>query len=135
METMSVITLHLAVMIGLVCLATGLGGLTGPNRWPDMIDEFERSPGLMLAVAFVGVVFGLIIILAHPYWGDPLAVAVSLIGWASFVEGLALLAIPHAYLGMIRPALRFARAWSIFAIVLGLILVVAGLTGRASPLS
>lgn len=135
METMSVITLHLAVLIGLVCLATGLGGLSGPGRWPEMIDEFERSPGLMLAIAFAGVVFGLVIILAHPYWGDPLAVAVSLIGWASFVEGLALLAIPGAYLGMIRPALRFARAWSIVATILGLILIVAGLAGRAAPLS
>jgi len=131
-ETASPLTLHLAVLIGLVCLAVGIGGLIGENRWPEMVDEMERSPTLLLAIAFVGVALGLIILLAHNSFADPLAAAVTFIGLWSFAEGLVLLAFPYIYLRLVRPLLRHPRAWAIFAASVGVALLLAGLTGRAT---
>jgi uncharacterized membrane protein len=121
--------------MGLVCLATGIGGLAGENRWAEIIDEMERSPALLMAIAFVGIALGLVVILAHHSFADPLAAVVTFIGAWSFFEGLVLLAIPGAYLRFVRPLLRHAKAWAIFAVALGLILIVAGLTGRADPIA
>ena len=135
MTTAIPLTLHLAVLIGLVCLATGIGGLVGQNRWVEIVDEMERSPALLLAVAFVGIALGLVVILAHHSFADPLAAVVTFIGAWSFLEGLVLLAIPGAYLRFVRPLLRHAKAWAVFAAVLGLALIVAGLTGHADPLA
>jgi hypothetical protein len=125
----------MAIMLGLVCLATGMGALLSPGDWPDVLGELERSPGLNLALAFAGIVFGAFVILFHRSWSDPLAVAVSLIGWLSFLEGLILLGLPRLYLRLVRPVLGHARYWGLFLLLLGAFLLAGGLTGRAIPLS
>ena len=134
-ETASNTTLHMAVLIGLICLAAGIGSLVSPGDWPEMFDEFERSPALTLAIAFIALIFGAFIILFHRSWADPLAVIVQLIGWMSFLEGLILLGMPKLYIRLARPLLRYARYWGVFALVLGAFLLSAGLFGRAAPIT
>lgn len=134
MVTASVTTLYLAMLLGLVCVAAGLGGLARPDDWRRIFDELEASPGLMLAIAFIAILFGLVVILTHRAWTDPLAIVVSLAGWLSFAEGLALLSVPRWWIGLVKPLLRYARAWSAVALLLGLFLLAAGLTGRADPI-
>jgi hypothetical protein len=122
-------TFCLAILIGAVTIATGIGGWRRPKAWETMFDEFERSPGLTLAVAFVAILFGTLVLLLAGGWSGGLATALSVIGLASLAEGLILLAVPDLYLGLMRPALRFARPWSAFAILLGALLLIAGLLG------
>jgi hypothetical protein len=128
-------TLVLAVLIGLMSLASGIGGYIDPSRWRTMFDELDRSPGLVLAMAILAFGFGAVIVSIHNLWTDPLAIVVTLIGWAALVEGIALLAIPQLYLGLARRLVAFARAWAVFAILLGAFLLAAGLAGRADPLA
>ena len=120
-----------AILIGLVCLAAGIGALLSPNDWPEMFDEFERSPGLTLTIAFIAIVFGAFVILFHRSWDGAPAVAVSLIGWASFAEGLVLLGLPRLYLRLVRPLLVHVRAWAVFALLLGAWLLAAGIAARS----
>lgn len=134
-ETAVPLTLHLAAGLGLVLVAAGIGGFTGkPGAdWAEAIDELGRMPGLTLAMAFIAIVFGAGILLVHHHWTDPLAIAVTLIGWAAFIEGLLLLAVPGSYLAFARNWTRYARPWALVALLLGAVLLVAGLTGRAVP--
>lgn len=134
-ETASPTTLHMAVLLGLVCLAGGIGALLSPSQWPEVFAELEASPTLTVGVAFAAIVFGAFVILFHRSWSDPVAVTVSLIGWASFVEGLLLLGLPRLYLRLARPMARYARHWGAAALVLGAFLLSAGLTGRPPPFS
>ena len=127
-------TAILAILLGLICLATGIGGLLSPADWPEMFDEFDGSPGLTLAVAFIAIIFGAFIILFHGSWDGPLAIAVSLVGWASFLVGLLLLGLPRFYLRLVRPLLSYARAWAVFALLLGAYLLAGGIAAR-SPLN
>jgi hypothetical protein len=92
----------------------------------------NRLPGLTLAIAFVAIVFGGGILLVHHHWTDPLAILVTLIAWASFAEGLLLLGLPRLYLSFARLGVRYARPWAAVALVLGIALLFAGLTGRAA---
>jgi uncharacterized protein YjeT (DUF2065 family) len=124
-------TAILAILIGLVCLASGIGGLLSPQDWLEMFDEFERSPGLTLTIAFIAILFGAFIILFHRSWSGAPAVAVSLIGWATFLEGLMLLGLPRLYIRLVRRLLVYARAWAIFALLLGAWLLAAGISARS----
>ncbi|GLS33660.1 hypothetical protein SAMN04488498_11612 [Mesorhizobium albiziae] len=124
----------LAILIGLMSIATGIGGLLRPNDWRRMFDEFEASPGLSLAIALIAILFGSLVISIHPRWDTPLQIVISVIGWASFIEGLALLSIPRSYIGMAKPLLAYTRAWTIFSLLLGAVLLIVGFGERTETL-
>jgi hypothetical protein len=125
-------TATFAILIGLMSIAAGIGGFMRPDEWRRMFDEFEASPGLMLSVAFIAILFGSVVILLHPLWDTWLQILVSIMGWLSFIEGLALLSVPHAYIGLIKPLVGYARAWAIFSLLLGVLLLGAGLAAQSA---
>ena len=135
MTTAIPLTLHLAVLIGLYDLAAGIAGFTGAIKWGAVLDEFEKSPALTFVTEFMAFVLGGVLILAHNIWTDPLAVIVSLIGWIALVEGLLIMVIPRPLLGFSRRLITNQRAVSVFAIIVGALLIVLGLVGHADPTS
>ena len=128
-ETASPVTLQLAMVIGAMALAAGISGWRRPQMWPEVFDELEPSPALAFAIAFVAIILGALILVLPGGWSDPLAIAVSLVGAASLADGLILLAVPRAYVRLVKPLVRFARPWAAFAMALGLIFLLAGLAG------
>ena len=132
LETAAPVTLQLAVLIGAVLVAGAVAAWRRPGGWEEMFDELERSRGLTLALAWVAVLFGALILVLPGGWTDPLAIAVSAIGLMSLAEGLILIAVPDAYLRLVRPLLRQPRLWAALMLLLGLAFIVAGLLGRAA---
>jgi len=57
---------------------------------------------------------------------------VSLIGYVALIEGALLLAVPDPLIKIGRWSVQFTRAWAIVSIVLGILLFLAGLIGRAT---
>ncbi len=135
MDTISILTLRLAEAIGLYMIVVGIGGLVSPSRWRDMMDDLDRSPGLVMALGFPVFVVGAALVLIHSIWTDPLAVIVSLIGYVALFEGALLLATPAPLLRIGRLAVRFTRLWAGISILLGILLFLAGLTGRATVIA
>ena len=135
MDSISVLTLRLAEAIGLYMIVIGIGGLVAPQRWRQMMDDLERSPGLVMALAFPVFAVGAALVLIHSIWRDPLSIAVSAIGYVALIEGALLLAIPDPLLKISRWSLKSTRAWAIASIVLGILLFLAGLTGRATVIA
>ena len=135
MDTISILTLRLSEAIGLYMIVVGIGGLMAPTRWCAMMDDLERSPGLVMALGFPVFAIGTALVLIHSIWTDPLAVIVSLIGYAALIEGALLLAIPAPLIRIGRWSLNFTRAWAAVSIVLGILLFLAGLTGRATVIA
>ena len=132
MTTATILTLHLAVLIGLYELSAGLAGLTGRINWAAMLDEFERSPTLMFITGFLAFAIGGTLILVHCLWTDLLAVIVSLIGWIALAEGLLLMIMPGPLLALSRRPVGNQKLVSLVAAAFGLILIVLGLTGRVA---
>ena len=135
MDTISILTLRLAEAIGLYMIVVGIGGLVSPSRWRAMMDDLDRSPGLVMALGFPVFVVGAVLVLIHSIWTDPLAVIVSLIGYVALFEGALLLATPAPLLRIGRLAVRFTRLWAGISILLGILLFLAGLTGRATVIA
>lgn len=135
MTTISVLTLRLAEAIGLYMIVIGIGGLTAADRWRAMMDDLERSPGLVMAMGFAVFAVGTALVLVHSIWTDPLAIVISLIAYVALIEGALLLAVPGPLIKIGHWSLHFTRAWAILSILLGILLFLAGLTGRATVIA
>ncbi|HKT78360.1 MAG TPA: DUF2065 family protein [Sphingobium sp.] len=135
MTTISVLTLRLAEAIGLYMIVIGIGGLTAPQRWRAMMEDLERSPGLVMALGFPVFAVGTALVLIHSIWRDPLSIVVSAIGYVALVEGALLLSVPGPLLRIGFWSLHFTRGWAIVSILLGILLFLAGLTGRATVIA
>ena len=132
--TFSVLTLQLAKAFGVYVLVTGLSGLAAPARWKAVMEDFQRSPGLVYLTAVIVLGVGLVLVLAHSLWTDPLAIIVSLFGWIALIEGVALKAASEGLLALGAATVATpgrTRACAIMAVILGAALLAAGLFGRA----
>ena len=134
LPTLIPLTLHLLVLIGLYELAAGIAGLTGAIDWPKMIDEFERSPALTFVTGFAAFAIGAAINIAHHHWTDLPAIIVSAIGWIAIVEGVMIMACPGPLLRFSRGLVRNPKLISLIAALVGVALILLGLTGRADSI-
>lgn len=132
MDTISILTLRLAEAMGLYMILIGIGGLANPPRWRAVMDDLNRSPALVVALGFSVFVVGVTLVMVHSIWTDPLAIIVSIIGYVALIEGALLLAVPGPLISIGHWSTGFIRAWAIIALVLGILLFLAGLTGRAT---
>ncbi len=100
-----------------------------------LYEELLESPGLVLAYGVIAFAIGAVWLMVHQEWLTPLGLVVSLAGWIILIEGVLMLAAPALIVrvfAVFRPILRPA---CIVAIVIGLLLVIAGLTGRADAVA
>jgi len=131
MTTLSVLTLYLAEALGLYLILIGLSALAAPQRWKAIMDDLATSPGLQIALGLSVLAIGIALAIAHSRLTDPLAIIVSAIGWLALLEGALLIAVPGPLLRIGHWSLGFTRIWAIVALILGIALALAGLTGTA----
>ncbi|GAA4774817.1 hypothetical protein GCM10023219_22930 [Stakelama sediminis] len=132
MDTISVLTLHLAQALGLYMVVAGIGGLAAPERWQKMMDELVASPALQLLTGVLVFAIGVTLAIVHTHFTDPLATVVTLIGWVALAEGALLIAVPRPVLRIGLAAIPYTRVWAIVSLILGILIGLAGLTGRAT---
>jgi hypothetical protein len=130
--TVSTLTLTLAQAMGLYLILVGLSGLAGPRRWEGFMDELSTSPALQVLMGVTVFAIGVALAIAHSHLTDPLAIIVTLIGWAALLEGALLIAVPAPLLRIGHWSLGFTRIWAIVSLILGIVLGLAGLTGTTS---
>jgi hypothetical protein len=133
-HTLTVLTLRLAEAFGLYWLAAGIGLLIMPQKLRAILDDFDRSPGLVHAVGIAAFAIGTAILIPHHVLYDPLSVIITVLAALLAIEGLVLIATPQILLAFARSFVTSARLWALVAIVLGLLLFLAGFTGRADAL-
>ncbi|BAV64989.1 DUF2065 family protein [Sphingobium cloacae] len=134
MDTTSILTLRLAEAIGLYLILIGISGLASPGRWRGAIEELNRSPALTLVTGLVAFALGATIVMVHRAFADPLSIIVTLVGYIALIKGALLIAVPGPLMKVGDWSFRFTRAWAAFALILGILLFYAGLTGRATVL-
>ena len=123
------LTTYIAQLFGLyIALMGGVMLVRREAMLQIMTDIVDQRP-LIFILAMLRGLIGLAIALAHNIWSSPLAVIVTLIGWITFVRGVALLLLPtdaeRKVLGLFKQHAAYYSA-SIIAIALGLGLSYAG---------
>jgi hypothetical protein len=120
----SATTIFLGRLLGLYLVAISVGMLVNRRRTLATLGEMARSGPWMLFSGMVATAAGLAVVLGHVVWsGGALPIAVTLMGWAALLKGVALLLVPaermaDAYKGI--GFERFFRAWMIAVLLIGL---------------
>ena len=133
METASTLTLCLAEAFGVYLIAVGAGALLAPDRWRAIGAELERSPGLTLVTGVFTFAFGAALVGLHHSLADPLAIVITIAAAIGAIEGVLLLVVPELMIAFGRPFFSRPRAWAAVVVVLGLVFLALGLSGRAGP--
>lgn len=126
------LTLKLAVFVGAFLLAAS-SALVRPSIAQPLLTSIQNSAGIMHATAAVTAFAGGGLLVAHFDFSSITAALVTLtaIWWA--IEGLGLLAIGHR-LKIDSPAnVRLYALSNIVALVVGVVLLIAGIAGLAFP--
>ena len=126
------LTLKLAIFVGAFLLAAS-SGLVRSSIAQPLLTSIRNSPGVMHATAAVTAFAGGGLLVAHFDFSSITSALVTLtaIWWA--IEGLGLLAIGHR-LKIDSPAnVRLYALSNIPALVIGGVLLIAGIAGLAFP--
>lgn len=126
------LTLKLALFVGAFLVAAA-SALVRPSVAQALLASIEASPGIMHATSAVTAFAGGGLLVAHFDFTSITAALVTLtaIWWA--IEGLALLAIGHRLKIDSAANVRLYALSNIPALIVGLYLTIAGLSGLALP--
>jgi len=127
---MSPLTIFLAKLLGLYCLAIALAMAANKRNTLAAVDGFLRSPPLMMLASVIALALGLAMVIGHNVWsGGVLPVVVTLFGWTSLIKGgVFLFRSPDASLKLYQ-AMGYDRHFHFYmasTFLLGLYLALAG---------
>lgn len=95
------ITQTIAMIIGVYMLAGGIGLLREGASYGNVLKEMRDSISLSFIGGIMTFAIGGSIVALHNDWSNPLAIAVSLVGWAALIEGGLILALRETFLGFV----------------------------------
>ena len=126
---MSALTVFLGKLIGVYCLIVALTMIANRRTTVDAVNDLIRDPPLVLLSGVIAVAVGLGVVIGHNIWsGGALRVVVTLVGWASVIKGIALMALPQGQMAKLYKALRYERFYLAYVgvtLALGLYLTIA----------
>ncbi len=121
----------LATFFGVYMLAVGIGVLMEREGFIKIVDELHDNTTLGYITGVLVFVLGATLVALHNIWTDPLAIFVSLISWAAFIEGILLLAFRRPFLGLVgkvKLSKTNIPTLGLFGILLGVGLIYGGLS-------
>ncbi|AZU05184.1 hypothetical protein X907_2673 [Glycocaulis alkaliphilus] len=119
---MAELTVILAQILGGYMLVMGVAMLIDRTLITRLLARLDEDIGLTVTMGLIALVIGLVIAATHTRWDNPLAIIVTLVGWAAIVEGALILWLQNRFMGFFAP--WFARPvvpliWGVAALVFG----------------
>ena len=91
---MSPLTIYLAKLLGLYCVIVALAMSANKQQALETVNEWVRSPPLMMLTSAITLALGLALVVGHNVWsGGALPITVTVVGWLTLIKGLAILAV------------------------------------------
>ncbi|MEC4671370.1 MAG: hypothetical protein VST66_05760 [Nitrospirota bacterium] len=87
--------------VGIMYLILALSLIVRPGLWLDFMENFTKAQTPSLVVPFIGLPFGLSIVLLHPNWSWSPSAFVTLFGWLALLKSSTYLLFPEAYVKLI----------------------------------
>lgn len=122
-------SLYLAQLMGLSLVAMGLAFLLNRNLLKTILDDFFKSPALMYVTGLLIFVVGLAMIYAHNIWdGLWYQTLITILAWLTFLKGVMYIVFPQVMVNISKSLVNtgWMKFGMIFALVLGLVLLYAG---------
>lgn len=109
-----------AKIIALTYISFGIAVLREKAVFSQFIADFEKSPALIFLTGFIALIIGMLLVEHHNVWAKNWTVLITLIGWASLLKGIMLLAFPEAA-SQFKNLYSNTRVSGIFIIAIGLL--------------
>lgn len=109
-----------ARILAVTYLSAAVGLLSGRIIFEEIMEDFERSSGLVFISGFITVTFGVILVTYHNRWDYSWPVVVTVIGWLTLVKGIMLLAFPKLWISF-KKNYANSKVWGIPLLGLGLL--------------
>ena len=122
------LSLFLAQLWGLSFVLIGLGMLLRPDMVQALARDFKVRSFEGYMAGMFALVVGLAMVLTHNVWDGTWHVVITLLGWLSFVKGLAFLFVPMVVERQAETMLKakWLKAALVAMIVLGAYLAYVG---------
>lgn len=113
------LTYFYAEWLGLLMGLVSLAALTNRGMMMQIFHEVLDSRAMMFIIAFVSLIFGLLLVLTHNIWNaGPVALFVTLVGWALVLRSVLIFFLPHGTMRKIFRAFTFEQTYYVvFALV------------------
>lgn len=82
------VSIFLAKFLGLYFLIAGLLMLVKYESLREAVDDFVKSPGLLLLAGFFTLMFGILLILFHNIWVMEWPIVITILAWIIFFQGI-----------------------------------------------
>ncbi len=114
---------EIELVTGVVLLVFGLSYVLNAKYWTGPFKRLMAEPHQMLAVLFVSLVLGMIMVRGHNLWVLDWRALVTIIGWTTLLESILLLIRPtimQRFAGWIETSTTtWVRAGGTIALLLG----------------
>jgi len=91
---------QIAQFLSIFYLAYAIGGLMNKDYFKKIIDGLMKSMSEMMALGFVLILFGIVIVQNHNIWVWDWTVLVTIVGWASLLKWVSFVAFPEMFAKM-----------------------------------
>ena len=116
------ISIFMARIIALIYIPLGIAMMTGQIKAKEMFADYEKSSVTTLFVGIFAVIAGTFLATYHNIWVKNWTIIVTILGWVAVVEGVLFIAFPKPALNVGKKISKNEKAWSFFALIVGLIL-------------
>ena len=89
-----------AKILAIYLLAVGVGMLNGNINIKNLYASFEKSEGLLVISGFICIVLGFLLVQYHNIWVKDWTVLVTIVGWATLIKGVLLIAFPKTVMSI-----------------------------------
>ncbi len=119
---MSPLTVFIGKVLGLFCVIVAVAMMANKKGAVATVTGLLGNPPLMFVVDIMTVGLGLAMVVGHEVWsGGVLPVAVTLMGWATLLKGVVLLAVPAGRMIRFYDAVQYERRfYALMAVTLGI---------------
>jgi hypothetical protein len=118
-----------ARVLGPYLLIAAASLATRPTYASTLLQAFDTNTAWPWVIGAFVVPMGLAVIALHPYWHNPAAATVLILGWLTLLKGVALMTFPQNFLSVGQDAVSAAPWWQIsviIVVIVGLYLAVVG---------
>jgi len=122
------LTIVLAQALGIILTVSGLSMLVSRKSIIALIDELNRSRGLLWLAGYVALVMGALIVALNNVWDYHLQLLITIIGWIAVIKGAVILLFPNFTVSLYKKMVTNAviTLSGLVTLILGLILLYKG---------
>jgi hypothetical protein len=92
-----IISVFLAKVIGLYFILSSVALLIYKDRFKKLFKDVASTPFFINFTGFLGMIFGLLIVVSHNFWIDNWPTLITIIGWLILIQGFLRVYFPKCF--------------------------------------